>query len=160
MFKYRQILRDLKQDIEQHDGLSQGYVRTEGKHIVDTMLKFKSTYIQQVFAQRTKDLDLKFQRLANIARFENYVATYNALCCQCESEYDLFMNVTVWKDILENFCDRTHSQFGIVAIIRAVMIIVNKEIWKSFLEFRTTIQNKDKAKRKNREQQADAELKK
>ena len=31
MFKYRQILRDLKQDIEQHDGLSQGYVRTEGQ---------------------------------------------------------------------------------------------------------------------------------
>ena len=127
---------------------------------MDTIVNFKSTYIQQVFVQRTKDLDLKFQRLANIARFENYVATYNALRCQCESGYDLFMNVTVWKDILENFCDRTHSQFGIVAIIRAVMIIVNKEIWKSFLEFRTTIQNKDKAKRKNRELQAEAELKK
>ena len=40
------------------------------------------------------------------------------------------------------------------------MIIVNKEIWKSFLEFRTTTQNKDKAKRKNRELQAEAELKK
>ena len=75
MFKYRQILRDLKQDIEQHEVLSQGYIRTEGKHIVDTMLKFKSTHIQQVFAQRTKDLDFKFQRLANFARFENYVAT-------------------------------------------------------------------------------------
>ena len=40
------------------------------------------------------------------------------------------------------------------------MIIVNKEIWKSFLEFRTIIQNKDKAKHKNRELQAEVELKK
>ena len=37
MFKYRQILRDLKQDIEQQDGLCQGYVRTEDKHIVDNV---------------------------------------------------------------------------------------------------------------------------
>ena len=35
MYKYRRILRDLKQDIEQKDGLSQGYIRTKGKHIVD-----------------------------------------------------------------------------------------------------------------------------
>ena len=102
-------MRDLKQDIEHKDGLSQGYIRTEGKHIVDAMLKFRSSYIQKVFSQRTKDLDAKFQRSINIARFENNVVAYNALCCQCESEYDLFMNVTVWKDILENFCDRTFS---------------------------------------------------
>ena len=70
------------------------------------------------------------------------------------------MNVTVWKDILENFCDRTHSQYGIVAIIRAVMITVNKEIWKSFLDFCTTILNKDKVKRKKRELQTDDDLKK
>ena len=111
-----------------------------------------------MFIQRTKDLDAKFQRSVYIARFENYVAAYNALRSQCEC--DLFMNVTVWKDILENFCDRTHSQYGIVAIIRAVMITVNKEIWKSFLDFRTTILNKDKTKRKNRENQAEVELKK
>ena len=47
-----------------------------------------------------------------------------------------------------------------VAIIRAVMITVNKEIWKSFLDFRTTIPNKDKTKCKNRENQAEVELKK
>ena len=58
------------------------------------------------------------------------------------------------------FCDRTHSQFRIVAIIRAVMINVNKEIWKNFLEKRTSIVHKESAKRKNREMQAEAELKK
>jgi len=70
------------------------------------------------------------------------------------------MNVNLWKDILEQFCDRTHSQFGIVAIIRATMINVNKEIWKKFLEKRTGIVHKESAKRKNREMQAEANLKK
>ena len=44
------------------------------------------------------------------------------------------MNTILWKDILENFCNRTHSQYGIVAIVRATMVTVNKEIWKAFLD--------------------------
>ena len=70
------------------------------------------------------------------------------------------MNVTVWKDILEDFCDRTHSQYGIVAIVRAIMIVVNKEILKLFLQFCSTVINKEKGKCKNRELQAKTGLKK
>ena len=40
------------------------------------------------------------------------------------------------------------------------MIVVNKEIWKSFLDFRSTVINKEKGKQKNRELQAEAGLKK
>ena len=47
-----------------------------------------------------------------------------------------------------------------VAIIIAVMVVINKEIWKSFLDFRSSVINKDTAKHKNRELQAEAELNK
>jgi len=147
MFKYRRILRDLKQDIEQQNGLSNGYVRTEGKLVVDLMLTYRSTHLQRIFAPRIKELDANVQRLINKARFENYVVVYNALRCQCELEYDLFMNVKLWRDILENICDRTHSQYGMVAIIRAVMIILNKEIWKAFLECRFKVIEKSRQKK-------------
>ena len=60
---------------------------------------------------------------------------------------------------MEQFCDRTHSQYGIVAIIRVCMIVVNKEIWKVFLEFRSATLHKESAKHKNNEIQAEAELK-
>ena len=160
MFKYRRILKDLKRDIEQNNGLSNGYARTEGKFILDVMITFRSTYMQKVFSKRSKDLDENFQRMINKARFENYTAAYNALRCQCETEYDIFMNVTLWNDILEQFCDRTHSQYGMVAIIRACMVIVNKEIWKAFLEFRSKFLAKESLKRKNRELQEEANFKK
>ena len=39
-FKIRNILRDLKQEMEQSDGLSTGYVRTEGKFIADQINTF------------------------------------------------------------------------------------------------------------------------
>ena len=160
MFKYRGILQDLKQDYEQKNGISPGYCRTEGKYVVEQMLNFDSLYMHNIFSTRSANLDAEWQKMVNKARFENYVVAYNALRLQCESEYDRFMNVNLWKDILEQFCDRTHSQFGIVAIIRATMINVNKEIWKNFLEKRTGIVHKESAKRKNREMQAEANLKK
>ena len=69
MFKYRRMLCDLKQEIEHKDGLSQGYVRTKGKHIVDTMLKFRSSTLQMIFAPRIKDLEAQLQRNVNKARF-------------------------------------------------------------------------------------------
>ena len=49
-----------------------------------------------------------------------------------------------------------HSQFGIVAIIRAILFVVNKEIWKTFLKFRLMVLKRDAIK--EREITADSEL--
>ena len=119
--------------IETKDGLSSRYTRTEGSYIMDTMMTYDSGYMFRLFEERTKELNKDIQRFVNKARFENYMAAYTALKCKCDAEYESFMNVQLWKDILENFCDRTHSQHGIVAIVRAAMIVVNKEIWRAFL---------------------------
>ena len=130
MYKYRKILSDLKQELEEKDDLSIGYTHVEEKFIVDQMLSYNCKYVRTIMTPRAKEIDEKIQRIANKTRFENFVACYNALKCQCEQEYDLFVNVSLWKDILEPLCDRTHSQYGIVAIIRASMVFVNKEIAK------------------------------
>ena len=45
------------------------------------------------------------------------------------------MNRDLWVKIAELPCDRTHSQFGILAIVSALMVVVNKEIWKAFLDY-------------------------
>jgi hypothetical protein len=118
----------------------------EGKFIIDQMLNFNSKYVRSIMTPRAQEIDEKIQRIANKARFENYVVCYNALKCQCEQEYDLFINVLLWKDILEPLCERTHSQYGIVAIIRASMMFRNKEVWKACLERRAVIRKKESSK--------------
>ena len=70
------------------------------------------------------------------------------------------MNHDLWVKIAEPLCDRTHSQFGIVAIIRALMVVVNKEIWKALLDYHLSILKRDPGKQKKREMSADSELKK
>ena len=92
MFKIRKILRDLKQEMEQSNGLSNGYARNEDKFIADQIVHFRSTYLQSILAPIIKEVDLSIQRIANKARFEFYVGIYNALRLQCEREYDIFMN--------------------------------------------------------------------
>ena len=110
----RKILRDLKQEMEHSNGLSTGYARNEAKFIADQILHFRSTYLQSVMTPKVKELDLTFHKIANKVRFEFYVGIYNALRLQCEKEYDIFMNRDIWVVVAEPFCDRTHSQYGIV----------------------------------------------
>jgi len=153
-------LRDLKQEMEHSNGLSTGYARNEAKFIADQALHFRSTYLQSVMTPKVKELDITIHKIANKARFEFYVGIYNALRLQCETEYDIFMNRDLWVVVAEPFCDRTHSQYGIVAIVRALMVVVNKEIWKAFLDNRLSILKKDAGKRKKREISAETELKK
>ena len=73
MYKYRSILRELKQDIDSKDGLPWGYVRAVGKYSVDKMLTFRSTYVNTLLAPRIQEVDAQIQRIANEARFK--------ICC-------------------------------------------------------------------------------
>ena len=50
------------------------------------------------------------------------------------------------KNIFEQLCNSKHSQFGILAIIRAILFVVNKEIWKTFLKFRLMVLKRDAIK--------------
>ena len=49
------------------------------------------------------------------------------------------------KDIIKDFCNRTHSQYRIVAIVRAIIVVVNKAIWKLFRGFCSSVINKKKS---------------
>ena len=43
-------------------------------------------------------------------RFDFYISVYNALRCQCQQQYDIFINHDLWENVVEPLCDRTHSQ--------------------------------------------------
>jgi len=159
LFKMRKTMRELKAELEEKNGLSTGYVHQEGSFIVGHLLYFQSSYLNKIFKTRRIEVNESVQRICNKARFQNLIAAYNGLRCQLEVEYDTFMNTTLWNVILSNFCERTHSQFGIVALTRAGMIIVNKEIWKAFLEVRANIQRNIDKKRKRAELEQETLLK-
>ena len=80
------------------------------------------------------------------SKIEFYVPIYNALRCQCEQEYNNFMNYDLLTNVFERLSNSKHSQFGIVAIIRAILFVVNKEIWKTFLKFRVMVLKRDAIK--------------
>ena len=66
------------------------------------------------------------------------------------------MNYDLLTNIFEQLCNSKHSQFGIVAIIRAILFVVNKEVWKTFLKLRLMVLKKDAIN--EREITADSEL--
>ena len=98
------------------------------------------------------------RKVVALAKYENLIAYYNALRCICEREYDTFMNTTLWNDIIKPLTKREHLQFGILAVIRAAMVDVNKEIWKAYLVRRDKIMHIDECRVKNREEQSQYSL--
>ena len=84
--------------------------------------------------ERAKEVDINIRKVVTKANFENLIAYYNALRQICEREYDIFMNTTLWNEITKPVVNREHSQFGIVAIARAAMVDVNKEVWFAYLQ--------------------------
>jgi CBS domain containing-hemolysin-like protein len=69
MYKYRKILCELKQELEEKDGLSVGYIHVEGKFLVDQMLNFNSMYLRSIMTPRAKEIVENIQRIANKAKF-------------------------------------------------------------------------------------------
>ena len=69
MYKYRKILSELKQELEEKVGLFVGYVHVEGKFLVDQMLNFNSTYLRSIMTPRAKGIVENIQRIANKAKF-------------------------------------------------------------------------------------------
>ena len=57
-------------------------------------------------------------------------------------------------NIFEQLCNSKHSQFGIIAIIQAILFVVNKEIWKKILEFRLIVLKRDSIKQRDKDQNA------
>ena len=117
--------RDVKQDIKQKPVYPLDIViLKESTYIVEQLLSFDSLYLHNIFSERTKNLVL----ICNVWSIKQDSKTILLLIMHSNttaSECDIFMNVSLWKDILEQFCHKTHSQYGIVAIIRAVMIILS-----------------------------------
>ena len=72
---------------------------------LDEHFAFSST-LEGLFSSN-KNWMLMYNDYINKARFETYAIAYNALHCQCEMEYDTFINVKLWKDI-QNIIETEH----------------------------------------------------
>ena len=70
------------------------------------------------------------------------------------------MNTILCKNILEWLCERTHSQYGIVAINRASKVVVNKQNLGNLFRQESCYHQKDKKEEKIKEGSADANLQK
>ena len=51
--------------------------------------------IQTHFCRERENTDINARKVVTLAKYETFIAYYNALRCICEKEYDAFMNTTL-----------------------------------------------------------------
>ena len=55
--------------------------------------------------------------------------------CILDKKYDIVMNVNIYKKFISKHLKRRYSQYALVALVRAGMILANQEIlWPSLSE--------------------------
>ena len=102
-------------------------------------LTYKSLYMTQLFKARNRVVSNEEQRLASLTMYENYICQYKALLLQCERDYDLMINVTIYQQIVVPFFAIKHGQFAAVALTRSGANKLLRKVWESFITKRDRI---------------------
>ena len=60
-------------------------------------------------------------------------AQINALMISMNNDYLTLLNITLFEEVIYKFLDPTSSQFVVVALVRAGMVLAKIRVWKDFI---------------------------
>ena len=120
-------------------GILAKYNYKAGEAIMGKTLTYKSSYMTQLFKVRNRVVTNEERRLASLNMYENYICQYKALLLQCERDFDLMINVRLYKEIIVPIFAIMHGQFTAVALTRAGANNYLRKIWESFINKRDRI---------------------
>ena len=131
-----------------------------GEAIMNKTLSYKSTYIHQMFKKRNLTITEEERRLLSLYMYENYLCQYKAILLQCEREFDLMINDTLYQEIVLKYFTIRHGQFAAVALVRSGANKLLRKVWVSFIAKRDRIILKEHNKNLQIQKKFDSQLEK
>ena len=95
------------------------YTYRAGEAIMSKTLTYKSSYMSRLFKARNTNITREEKRLAALTMYENFICQYKAILLQCEQDFDIVINVTLYHEIVLPFFTIKHGQFAAVALGRS-----------------------------------------
>jgi hypothetical protein len=95
---------------------------------------------------------------AAIAMYNNEIVLYKALLLQCEKDFDLMINVTLYQEVVIPNFTLKHGQFAAVAVVRSGVNKLLKKVWEAFITRRDKIISREHAKVVQSQRKYDTQL--
>ena len=101
------------------------YTSFSGNHIFNTTVYNKCSYFEKLFAPVIEELNGGDRHRGLRYMVMSLKAQINSLKLVMNKAYLIFMNVTMYKEIISKQISQPVSQYGLVALIRAGMVGAN-----------------------------------
>ena len=135
------------------------YTYRAGEAIMSKTLTYKSSYMSQLFKARNASITKEEKRLAALTMYENFICQYKAILLQCERDFDIMINVTLYQEIVLPFFTIKHGQFAAVALVRSGANKLLRKTWEAFIIRRDRIVLRDHHKSLANQKKFDHQLK-
>ena len=109
------------------------YTYRAGEAIMSKTLTYKSSYMSQLFKARNASITKEEKRLAALTMYGNFICQYKAILLQCERDFDIMINVTLYQEIVLPFFTIKHGQFAAVALVRSGANKLLRKTWEAFI---------------------------
>ena len=128
------------------DGTLAKYGYKAGETLMNRTLTYRSSYVNRVFKARNKAITLEERKRGALIMYENYIQQYKAILLQCERDFDIMINVRLYKEIVIPFFKVKHGQFAAVALTRCGANLMLRKVWDAFINKRERILAREHAK--------------
>ena len=157
LWRLRKKILEAKAEISV-SGVLAKYTYKAGEAIMSKTLTYKSSYMTQLFKARNRAVTNAEKRLASLTTYENYICQYKALLLQCERDYDLMINVTIYQQIIVPFFAIKHGQFTRVTLTKSGANKLLRKVLESFITKSDRIVLREHQKSVNAQKKFDSQL--
>ena len=145
MWRLRKRILEDKAEILVNGTLAK-YGYKAGETLMNRTLTYRSSYVNRVFKARNKAITLEERKRGALIMYENYIQQYKAILLQCERDFDIMINVRLYKEIVIPFFKVKHGQFAAVALTRCGANLMLRKVWDAFINKRERILAREHAK--------------
>ena len=157
LWRLRRKILEAKAEISVSGTISK-YTYKAGEAIMSKTLTYKSSYMAQLFKARNRVVTLEERKCQSLNMYENYICQYKALLLLCERDFDLMINVRLYKEIIVPIFTIKHGQYAAVALTRSGANKLLRKVWESFVSKRDRILLKEHQKVINVQKKFDSQL--
>ena len=130
-----------------------------GNTIFNTTVSFKSGLFEKLIAPFVEELNLNDRKTASKYMVQSLKAQINCLKIVMNDAYLKFVNVTLYKEVILKNISPSVSQFVLVALARAGMVVISKHLLEMIITRREFVRKQKEHSAKQKALELDQKLK-
>ena len=158
LFSLRDRLRKMRDEISEN-GFCCKYPSLLGNTIFNTTVSFKSGFFEKLIAPFVEELNLNDRKTASKYMVQSLKAQINSLKIVMNDAYLKFVNVTLYKEVISKNISPSVSQFVLVALARAGMVVISKHLLEILISRRELVKKQKENSAKQKALDLDQKLK-